>query len=245
MSHFFASAALGAKHQTKIVMPSTDYIPAKLTNFAAWIANFAALLTLAPATYGLTAPDAVAVQAAADDFAAAFAISSTPATRTSPAIANTTAQRAIAAGIVRPYAVRISANDAVDDGDKVAIGVTVRSTVITPIPAPSTQPALSLLSAQFLKHTLRYFDVTTPTSKQKPFGVKALQVWRNVGVAAATDPIQCQFYGDFTKSPMVSEFDAADRGKQCTYFTRWVTVAGPGGKAQTGPWSDALVVTVV
>lgn len=224
---------------------SPSYIPQKIADFAIWLENFAALLTAAPATFGLTAPDALAVQNTADDFAAAYAISSVPTTRTTPTIAATTAQRAITTAIVRPYAVRISLNSAVTDENKAAIGVTIRSTVITPVPAPTTQPALSLLSAVFLKHTLRYYDVSTPTSKSKPFGAKALQLWSSVGTVAATDPAQCSYVGDFTKSPLEVQYSGPDVGKKATYFARWVTVAGPGGKAQVGPWSDALTVTVV
>ena len=39
------------------------YIPAKDALFATWLENFSTLLTAAPATYGLTAPDATAVDA--------------------------------------------------------------------------------------------------------------------------------------------------------------------------------------
>jgi hypothetical protein len=226
-------------------MTSVSYIPSKIADFALWLNNFATLLTATPAAFGLTAPDALAVQNTADDFAASYAISSTPATRTTPTIAATTAQRAVTTAIIRPYAVRISQNPAVSDENKAAIGVTIRSTVITPVPAPTTQPALSLLSAVFLNHTLRYFDVSNPTSKQKPFGVKALQLWASVGITAATDPSQCKYLADYTKSPLQVSFSAEDVGKKVTYFSRWVTVAGPGGKAQVGPWSDALTVTVV
>ena len=224
---------------------SNDYSPARLVDFAAWLANFSALLTATPAAFGLTAPIAVIVANTASDFAAAYALSSAPSTRTSPTIAATTAQRQITTGIVRPYAVLISQNSAVTDENKAAIGVTIRSTVITPIPAPTTQPALSLLSAVYLKHTLRYYDVSTPTSKAKPFGAKALQLWSSVGTVAATDPAQCSYVGDYTKSPLGVQFQAGDVGKKCTYFSRWVTVAGPGGQAQVGPWSDPLTVTVV
>jgi hypothetical protein len=42
---------------------ATDYIPQKDADFGPWLANLAALSTAAPATYGLTAPEAAAITA--------------------------------------------------------------------------------------------------------------------------------------------------------------------------------------
>jgi hypothetical protein len=224
---------------------STDYIPSKIADFAIWLANFSALLTAAPTTYGLTAPDAVAVAAFAGDFADAYAISSVPATRTSGAIAQTNAQRAISTAGVRPYAVRIAANTAVTPENKVAIGVTVRSLTPTPIPPPTTVPGLALESAISLNHTLRSFDTSTPTSKAKPFGAIAIQIFRAIGTMPAIDPEQAVFYANVTKSPFVVNFNSGDQGKKCTYFARYQTTSGAGGVASVGPWSEALTIGVI
>ncbi len=121
-------------------MPTNqDYIPQKLADFALWLDNFSTLITAGPTTYGLIAGDATAIAAFNTSFQTAYAISNTPATRTSGAIANTTAARIISTSGVRPYAIRISQNASVDPADKVAVGVTVRSTTITPVPPPTTQ----------------------------------------------------------------------------------------------------------
>lgn len=233
------------KAQTTHNMPATDYVPSRLADFALWCANFSTKLTATPTLYGLTAPDAVAVAATAGDFASSYAASSTPATRTSATIAQTAAQRAIATALIRPYAVRISANTSVDPSDKIDIGVTVRSLIPTPIPPPTTTPALALESAISLNQTLRYFDTSTPTAKAKPFGAATMQVWRAIGIVAAVDPEQSSFYANVTKSPFVVNFDAAAKGKVVTYFARWQTVAGAGGKSATGPWSEPLSLSVM
>lgn len=224
---------------------ATDYIPAKIADYALWIANFSAKLTATPVAFGLIASDAVAVATQATAFATAYAISSTPATRTSAAIAQTNNVRALATATLRPYAVRIASNSAVTDANKISIGVTVRSTTPTPVPAPTTAPALSLLSATFLQHQLRYVDVSTPTTKAKPFGATGMELYVAIGVASAVDPSVAPYAGTYTKSPLIKGFDAADKGKTATYFARWTTTAGPGGVAQTGPWSDPLSVIVI
>ena len=43
---------------------ATDYIPQKDADFGPWLLNIATLATAAPATYGLTAPEAAAIRQA-------------------------------------------------------------------------------------------------------------------------------------------------------------------------------------
>lgn len=221
------------------------YIPRKIADRALWYTNFDTLLTAAPTTYGLTAPDAVAVAAAVLAFTNAYALSSNPATRTSATIAQTQLEDANAQAIIRPYAVRISANPSVDPADKVSIGVTVRSTTPTPIPPPLTVPAVTLASAMPLTHTLQYYDTSTPTSKAKAAGSIGIEIFRAIGTTPAVDPAQATYYGTFTKSPLRSTFSAGDQGKICTYFARWVNRSGAGGTASVGPWSAGAAFGVI
>jgi hypothetical protein len=221
-----------------------NYIPAKIADFAVWAANFSTKLTANPTDYGLIAGDAVIVDAAWDIFTAAYALSSVPATRTSPAIAATDAARASLEAVIRPYAVLISANPAIPAQDKVDIGVTVRATTRTPTPAPTDAPAVTILSAIPLSQTLEY-AVPGNIGKAKPNGSIGMELRRSIGVVAATDPDQCAHVGTFTKSPLTQSFDAANQGKICTYFARFVTRGGPAGQSQSGPWSAPLTLYVI
>jgi len=226
-------------------MPNQDYIPTPDADFDAWLTNFSTLATAAPATYGLTAPNAVVIAAQQAAFNAAFLTATTPATRTSPTIAAKDAARATAEAVVRPFAVEVSMNAAVADLDKAAIGVTIRKVVPTPIPPPLTFPTLTLVAAQPLQHALSYRDSATPTTKSKPFGAIGMQLFRYIGVAPTADPALARFFDQWTKSPNVSTFDAGDMGKWCTYFARWVTRGGPNGTVQYGPWSAPLSLGVM
>lgn len=227
-------------------MPSSsDYIPAPDNAFDAWLVNFSTLLTAAPTDYGLVAGDATAVAGVTTTWSAAYALVVNPATKTAPAVADKDAARASAEALVRPYAVSISQNPGVSDMDKASIGVTVRKVVPTPIPPPTTTPALALVSAAPLNHTLSYKDTSTPTSKSKPFGAIGIQVFRAIGTVPAVDPAQATYYNQWTKSPNNSSFGSGDVGKVCTYFARWVTRGGPGGAVQTGPFSAPLALVVM
>jgi hypothetical protein len=225
-------------------MPAT-YLPASDAGFDSWLTNFSTLLTAAPATYGLTAPNAVTVAAERTAYHAAYLAATDPGTRTSVTIAAKDSARASAEAVVRPFATNISQNAGVLDSDKTDIGVTVRKTVPTPVPPPITSPALVLVAATPLAHQLRFYDTSTPTTKSKPPGAVQIQINRVVGTLPAVDPGQTAFYDMWTKSPNRSLFEVGDVGKVCTYFARWVTRGGPGGASQYGPWSAALSLTVM
>lgn len=231
-----------AKHNTTM---ATNYIPSKDADLVTWAENFSALITTAPTTYGLVAGDATAIAAAVNPFVAAYSVAVNPSTRTPATVAAKDAAKAAMLATVRPFAVQISLNSGVTNEDKTAVGVTVRKTVPTPVPAPTTRPALALASAQFGVQTLRYTDADMPTGKAKPPGAVGMELWVAVGTVPAIDPAQASYAATVTKSPYNHQTASADRGKVITFFGRWCTRGGSGGAAMTGPWSDPLVSTVL
>lgn len=220
------------------------YIPAKDADFDTWLLNFTTLLTANPTDYGLVAGDAVICAAQYTAWHPLYLAAINPTTRTSAAIAAKDGARVTAVATVRPYAQQISKNMSVSDALKIGIGVNLPNNVPVPVPPVVTSPSLILQSAAPLQHFLQYRDSATPTSKAKPFGAVALELWRNVGAAAVADPADCSLYALWTKTPNISSFDAPDVGKVATYFARWITRSGTGGVAQPGPWSPALAVVV-
>jgi len=226
-------------------MNQAPYIPAKDADFDNWLQNFSTLLTAEPTDYGLVSGDAVIVAAQYSAWHAAYLLATNPATRTSATVAAKDGARVTATSTVRPYATQISRNMGVSDELKIGIGVNLPNNVPVPIPPVTSAPSLILVSATPQAHNLQYRDSLTPTAKAKPFGAVALELWRSVGVSAATDPSQCSLYAQWTKTPNIVSFDVGDVGKKATYFSRWTTRSGPGGTAQPGPWSAPLVVTVI
>lgn len=224
---------------------ASGYIPSTDSGFASWLLNFSTLITAAPTTYGLTAPDAVLIAAQETAYSAALATATDPGTRTPAAVAAKDAAKASALAVVRPYAVSISMNAGVSNEDKTAVGVTVRKTVPTPIPAPVDAPQVSFVSAIPLETKLKVVNSATPTSKAKPFGAIGVEIWMSVGTTAATDPAQLSFVGTFTKIPLTLGFEAAQQGKIATVAARYVTRGGNGGVAKVGPFSALLTFNVV
>lgn len=219
---------------------ASSYIPSTNSGLADWLLNFSTLITAAPTTYGLIAGDATAIAAQNTAYQDAYALATDPITRTSVTVAGLAAAKSAALFVVRPYAVSISLNPAVDDSDKTAVGVTVRKTVPTPIPAPTATPALSFVSGVPLNVTLQARNTATPTSKAKPFGAIGVEVWSAVGTVPATDPAQLGYDFSASKIPFVRAFEAGQQGKVCSMAVRYVTRGGNGGVAKVGPWSAIL-----
>lgn len=231
--------------QTTIQAMQTPYIPSRNADFANWLANFASLLTAAPATYGSTAPVALEVQTAADTFAAAFELSTNPATRTSPTVAATNAAKADALLTVRPVAVQISRNPAVTDENKLTIGVNLPNPSRTPVPPPTDAPSLTLESASPGVINLRTNIAGSTSGKAKPAGAVGIELRGTYGTAPAVDPTAAAPLTTLTKSPAQIATNPARTGQLLTLWGRYVTRSGPGGMAQAGPWSAALTVVVM
>lgn len=226
-------------------MPQAPYIPATDAGFDSWFANFSGLITATPTDYGLVSGDATAISDQFDDWHAAYLAATTPETRTSPTIAEKDSQRIISEQTVRPYATTISRNPSVSNELKTGVGVNLPNTARTPVPPPTTQPSMSLVAAVHNLQTLAYRDSSTPTTKAKPPGAIGMELWRTIATTAATDPSTAALVGIATKSPISVGTMSGDAGKTATYFGRWTTRSGPGGVAQTGPWSAPLAVVIV
>lgn len=226
-------------------MPQSPYLPATDAAFDAWLTNFSTLITAAPTDYGLVSGDATTIAAQRTAYHTAFLAATTPATRTPVTIADKDAARTTAEAVIRPFAVQISRNPAVSNMDKTAVGVNLPNSARTPIPAPTTQPALILVSAVHNAQLLSYKDTATPTTKAKPFGATGLELRQAIAVAPTTDPDAAPLLAIVTKSPVNIGTSSADVGKIATYFARWITRGGPGGMSQSGPWSAPLSVAIV
>ena len=221
------------------------YIPNKDADFGPWLINLATLATASPATYGLVSGQAAAITAQSDAWQAAYTMATDPSTRTPASVANKDAVRAAAEATVRPICVTVSLNPAVTNENKTALGVTVKKTVPTPVPPPTTRPGMNIVGLTPGVVSLNYIDVDLPNGKSKPPGTIGLEIWGSVGTEFATDPAQASYLGSLTKSPNRLVFGAGDAGKKLSLWGRWVTRSGAGGIATPGPWSDRITTIIV
>lgn len=234
---------------------STPYIPTKDDALDNWGLNFSTLITASPPTYGLTVPDAVAIQNAYDLYHAAFLVGGSsgnpptpnnPSTFTRVTVATKNSEKIAAVTLWRTYASQIRLDPGVTNADKLALGLNLPNNTPAPIGVPTTWPLLSIVMAGPLLHELRYADSTTPSSRKKPAGAIGMQLFVAIGVTAATDPVDARFLAQVTANPYIANFDAGDAGKIATYFARWITrgKAAGGSSGLLGPWSAPVSMTI-
>lgn len=222
-------------------MPAlAPYIPAQDTLFNSWINNFSTLLTAAPATYGVTPGDAAAVAAVTLTWDNAYALVTSPSTKTPDAVSAKDTARINATATVRPYAQNISLNAGVESSDKIALGINPRTSVPIPITNPTTYPLITISQALALTHILHYRDqIASPTVKAKPYGVIGMQLFAKASTTVITDPTLLAFLQTATKSPLMQGWGSGDVGKQAYYAGRWATRTG-----LVGPWSPIVNFTI-
>jgi hypothetical protein len=209
-----------------------DYIPPQDGPALTWLKNFAGKITLAPAVYQLTAGDAATIQAAVDEYEAAFDDANDPATRTPVTVALKDSTRNSAVQLARQYAGLIKPNAGISDASKIAAGVPPVNNSRSPINVPTSSPLLNIVVTTPGSQTIRYADSNTPDKGAKPFGAAQIQLFVAIGTDAIEDADQAEFYGAFTKNPVGVAFTPGDDGKVATYFARWASRRG-----ETGPWS--------
>lgn len=236
-------------------MAVAPYIPARDSTLDSWADNFATLITASPATYGLDATAALAIQNAFDTWHAAYLLGGStgsppvpvnPSTFTSVTVAAKNAEKTAMTILHRSYAAQIRINPGVASSDKIALGLNLPNNSPTPIGAPTTFPLLSIVSAGPGTQEIRYADSTTPSLRKKPAGTIGLQLFRGVAVDPIVDVKLCSFLDTLTVQPYQSVFLVGDDGKTATYFGRWVNRGRQAGGSASlvGPWSAGVSQTV-
>jgi hypothetical protein len=212
---------------------AASYIPPQEAAFVTWLLNFTSLIVGAPTTYGLTTADATALQTMTTTYNTAYNAAKAGGTRGPATIATKDAARANVTTYARQLATLIQANPAITSDQLTALGLTVRKTNKTPIPAPTSSPILTFIAATPLQQTIRFADQNTPAARTKPFGAIALQLVVTV-TGGSTQQLQ------LTKNPVAINFGSGDAGKLATYTGKWQTRSG-----LLGPSSNTLSATVI
>jgi hypothetical protein len=216
------------------------YIPAKDADLSNWLANFSTLISASPATYGLTSTDAINIAAANTSFQTAYAVVTSPSTKTAATVSAKNTAKVNTLAIVRPYAQQISLNAGVSSADKTAVGVNPRTSTPSPVTPPTSNPILSVRGAGNLSLILSYRDSAASVSvKAKPYGVTSCRIRYVVSATPITDVTVLTGLVHATKSPLTVTFASGDAGKQCYLAAQWVTRTGG-----VSPWSPIANFTV-
>ena len=110
---------------------------------------------------------------------------------------------------------------------------------LTAAAAAATRPVGVVDTSERLRHTIKFFDESTPQSRAKPSGVMGCEIWVKLGDTAPADPNELQFLGLDTATPYMAEYAGDQGGKKAHYMLRWVTTRG-----DKGPWSETVSATI-
>lgn len=216
-----------------------DYLPQADALLADWSTNFETQIDTEFATYGLSNAQATAYTALDLAYQNALLAATTPATRTPVTIAAKDAAKASLVANARILASIANAFPGTTNAMRMTLGLTPKGNTPTPIPAPVTKPVPIVVGYNPLGHVIQIRDEATPTSRAKPAGAIAAQVWGKIGTPAPVSIDQCQLLGVYTKPFLELAYDGADAGKTVFYITRWQTRRG-----LVGPTSDILGATI-
>ena len=224
-------------------MPAVPpYIPPKDAAFGNWLDNFSSLISLSPPAYGLTPTDAVNIAGVTSLWDAAYALITSPSTKTAMSVQAKNVAKVNALALVRPYAQTISLNPGVSAANKIALGLNPKTSTPSPITPPASNPVLTLLSQAPGVVNFRYRDsAASPSVKSKPYGVKSCQLFGLQSATVVTDPTKLNQVATMAKSPYQFAFPAGYTPGSTWYFAcRWQTQKGG-----VSPWSlvSALIAT--
>lgn len=216
-------------------MTTPDYIPATDAALLSFATNYSTLITATPTTYGLVAGDATATAGALTAYSAALALATNPATRTSVSVTTKDVSRATLVALIRSQVAKIQGTLTVTNGQKTALGITVRKTTRTPIPAPTTRPLLTVVRSNGPVLDIRLNDELTPDARAYPFGVIQCQVFMFVGVTPGVNLDDYTLLATVGRSINSLDVTSVAQGAQMTFISRWVNRRGG-----TGPQSDRV-----
>lgn len=216
-----------------------DYIPDSDRGAADWMDSFASALLQDPHRFGVAPATAAYVRQIVDEYLHALTVATTPPTRTTPAIATKDERRNNAKALCRDVAQQIKLNNGVSTEAKKVLGIRPRNPARRQVTAPGSSPILKIITNAGGGHLISCNDSPSPERKAKPFGVKAIQIYKHIGKlgeqpeASVQDiEMDCRFVGQFNRTPFMVKHQRGEKGRTITYWGRWIST-----RSETGPWS--------
>jgi hypothetical protein len=217
----------------------SDYMPDSDGDFSSWLSQFVDYANLHKDDWNLDPGETTPLAALRSEFEDARNQNDNLQAQARAARSTKDAARAHSEEFIRPLVARLQTNASVTDAQRLALGITVRSTSRSPTAAPSTKPVATVDTTQRLQHTIAFVDELTPTSRAKPDGAMGCEIWVKVDGPPPADPSELQYLATDTRSPYLAEFDGAKAGKIAYYMLRWVSTRG-----EKGPWSQTVSATI-
>lgn len=208
-----------------------DYLPTNSAELVAYVENLYEKVSVAPGNYGLTAADMIALETMKNTFK--IVLDDHDVKRIAAGVArilkdDTKVELEV---MVRAFVKTIQANPTTTNKMRGDVQITIPDKTGTPTPAPNAMPVVAIDTLVPLRHHIVF---SSETSRAKPKGVRALEIWLKLGGDATGNEADYQFQAQDTDSPYIKQFVTSDSGKQAHYLFCWVNAKG-----ERGPWKMA------
>ena len=198
-------------------------------------AAFSTKITATPTAFGLVAGQATAYSGLNSAFSSAYLLAIDPVTRTKGAVSAKNVAKGNLKTMASNLAKIIDGTPAVTDAQKITLGLNVRATP-TPIPPPSSAPAIDIVSAIGRTVTIRLHDSTDTTKRGKPALVNGACVYSFVGATPPAATTGWTFEGVTSRTVVPVQFPTTVAGGAQVWFTAfWFNE-----RKQNGPASDPV-----
>jgi hypothetical protein len=197
-----------------------------------------AIITPAPADYGLTAATVTSYTALSTDYTAKLAVAVARETRSPVAVENKNAARKLLKVASVNLARTITAVSTVTNAQLIALGMNPRVSP-QPRPVPQTPPSVDVLGVAGRLVDIRVHDPASGL-RRKPFGATGANIYTAVGATPPTDPNLFQFQGTATRVKSQILFPAS----VANGATIWISACWVNARGQTGMASDPISFTL-
>ncbi len=208
-----------------------DYLPTNSAELSAFAENLYAKVSGAPGNYGLTATDMIKLDNSKNEFKTSLGDHTIKRIAAGVARILKDDNQTSLEDMLRALVKIIQSNPTTTNEMRGDLQITIPDTTATPTPAPDAMPVVSIDTLVPLRHHIVF---SGETSRAKPKGVRALEIWLKLGGDATGNEADYQFLAQDTDTPYIKQFNAADSGKQAHYLFCWVNAKG-----ERGPWQMA------
>ncbi len=218
---------------------ASDFIPDPDPEFNSFMAAKVPYIVTNAAALGVAAPQASALNSLHSLWNTNYPAHNTAQAAAAAATASKDSSRDSLELGYREIVGIIQAHPGVTDAQRQLAGVPVHDVIRTPTPAIATRPLFMVDTSQRLRHTIKWADEATPTSRARPAAALGLELYRKIGGPAPVSTEGCEALGLITNSPNVEDYDAAQANQTVFYLGRWVNK-----RSKRGPLSVVVSATV-
>ncbi|MBB6429739.1 hypothetical protein [Algisphaera agarilytica] len=211
-------------------MVQESYIPSREAELLGWAQNLNDRLEATPEAFGVTADQLVPFGSTYSAFAAAYAVTSNPSTKTKPAVADKNAKKAEMVRQARLLVSVLQGWPYMTDAKRDELRIPVRDSQPTPIGPPVEMPVLRVaaVNGSVLDLEVRREDGET---KRKPAGVRSVNLYTHIGDDPPAQLTAWQYRGGSTKhNPQIVIEPEVQPGTKV-----WVTALWVNPTEQPGP----------